>query len=248
MSEDHKLAVTTNAAALSGAFGRYATLVTGKSIADVLREEMKGLAVLLLKLTPSRSRPQGEKALKRDIARSVRPLRPRSIKGSSHWAVEFRRNLREHNDAAVAALMRVSTTFRDAQLVPFTEDLHASAKQGRGTVAKWTGKVTMDVEAFDAYVEKMLPRVGNARGGWVAAVRNFGGNIAAWVSRHSYAGSFRDNLGNPLLGFIEATNASSWAKAGLSDRIVANALRTRTGVIERKIERAEANARQEAFA
>lgn len=247
--EAYKLAVTTNADALNSALARYVAAAPRRAIPDVLREEMKGIARLLTRLTPPRTKIQGEKALRRDLRRAVLPLRPSDFKGDDKWNVEMRKNLRAHAIEAVRTILqRSASRLRSAELVPFSESLHTSARRRGFNVPTWTGKATMDVGAWDEYAAKMLPRVGNARGGWAAAVTHFGGTVAAYIRRHAYAGAFRDSLGNPLLGFIESTNRSTWAKAGLSDRIVANTLRTRAEVILRKVERAEAEARREAFA
>lgn len=243
-----RLRFELDATEFNNRLARYVALFPGKLPQEILRTEMRGLVRLMMRFTPPNRRTQGEKAMKRDIANAVLPLRPRDFKGEDKWSKAMRENLRANQTEAVRALLgRSRTRLKNAELVSFDPSLHTSVQNRRGNVRRWSGKATIDVGAWDAYVAQMLPRVGNARGGWATALRAMGGTVAAYVGRHSYAGTFRDALSVPVLAYIQTTNRSSWAKAGLADRIVADAFRSRTQTLGAKIARAEAQAQAQAL-
>jgi len=245
MSRSFTLSAQTNVPAFNRALVQYLNL-RPRDVEKFLREEMRGLLKLVMRFTPPENRKQGEKALQRDIENSVRPIRLRSYKGRHAWARAMRLAIRNRNKAAAEVLLRRSgDKMRDVQVVDFNQSVHRNARGTRFRVRRWTRKMTLDVEQFDDYADKMRPRVGNARGGWAASIMQLGGRVALWINRHAYAGGMDDQLKNPVEQFITASNSSTWAKGARSgrsvgnvERVLNNALRSRAGVLQRKLARA----------
>ena len=87
-----------------------------------------------------------------------------------------------------------------------------------------------------SYLRDRQKAIGQAKGGWVAGLEQFGGRVAQWISRHRKFGTVTDKTGHPLVPYWEVENRSRWSSSGDEDRIVANALRQRTSIITQKIE------------
>ena len=73
-----------------------------------------------------------------------------------------------------------------------------------------------------------------------------GGKPPAWVVRHAGrdTGKIEDRSG--MQGYIRMENRSEWAEAGDEDRIVANAIRSRSRSIRESILKAQQRAAEKA--
>lgn len=219
-------------------------------VADALRVEMRALLRLVMTFTPPKTKAQGEKALARDIRRSVIPIRPKEFAGDHPFNVAMRKAIRKKDyDTAEFLLRHTMDKAKDVQVVPFSKDLHRDARGTRFRVRRWSRKMTLDFREWDEYGRYMKPRVGNAKGGWALGLEQLGGTVAGWVKRHAYAGSFIDALKNPVEQYIQSNNSSTWGKGansgrsnGNTGRVIRNALRSRASVIAGKIAKANLEA------
>lgn len=245
MSTTFKLSAQTDVPEFNRALLAWINRHPGR-IKTVLRGEMRSLLRLVMRFTPPARKKQGEDALERDINNAVRPLRLKDFRGSHSWARNMRRAIRDQDMEVAQILMRRSSPKHSGlTVVPFSPELHLNARGIRNRVRKPTGFATLDEQDFDAYVDEMLPRVGNAKGGWAKGLLALGGTVADWVRRHEYAGEFEDRLesSNPS---ITVANKSSWGKGersgrsnGNADRVVRNALRSRGETLAKKLAKAQ---------
>lgn len=214
----------------------------------VLRTEFKALMRLTGTFTPPKTKKQGEAALRRDVENAVRPIRASAFDSDTKYDRAVRKALAKGDYETLQIIFSRSSDrdLKRAQIVRWSPELHRRAQNRRKNVRKWTGLATPDVAQEDAYIAGLLPRVGNAKGGWAAGLMGVGGTPPKWVARHAYAGTFKDALDNPLLGFIEARNRSTWAKSGLDDRVIGNAMRSRSNVLVEKMRKATADAQRKA--
>lgn len=235
-----RFSADTNVPEFNANFLRWVNTRPGR-ISSAMRDEMRSMLRILMQITPPKTRAQGRAALLRDIGRAVRPLRVRNFTGRHAWAKAMRKAIRERdNDTAQTLLRRTKGPLARAEVVPFTKDVHRRARDRRFRVAKWTGRMTTEADEWDAYVQRMRGRVGEAKGGWATGLLAMGGSASQWVKVHSYAGEFVDALKDPSAPYIQATNRSSWAKGGDDSRTVRNTLRIRARILGEKIAKADA--------
>lgn len=190
-----------------------------------LRKQSRLLGQRLIQFTPPNTRAQGRAAVQRDIHRAVRPLRRQDFKSK-----KLQKLLRERSYSGLQIVFDKLKTgdLRGAQVKPFSPDLHQRARDRRGRVTRWRKVVTPDVEDVKAYIERVQANVGEAKGGWANLVTRLGGSVAQWIEVHSDAGQFEDKAGDLVNAYIRIDNNSEWAGAGDEDRVVANAIRSRT--------------------
>lgn len=193
-----------------------------------LRFQGRQMASLLIKLTPPRNRSQGRKAVQRDIRRAVRPLRYQDFDNKT-----VKEAVRSRNYEALRAIFaRSSGVLHNAQVEAFTPELHRKAQDRRGRVRRWKRVVTPDADAVKFYIASVQHLVGQGKGGWAAALMDLGGKPAQWIANHAESGTIEDKADNPVSAYILMTNRSRWASGGDDDRIVENAIKTRTDAIK----------------
>lgn len=220
-------------------FARYKRFTTARA----LRFEGRQLAALLIKLTPPRNRSQGRAAVSRDIRRAVRPLRPQDFDSPKLKALI---RARDYAGLQIVFQRIERGEFRNALVKAFDPSLHRDAQKSRGRVLKSTGVVTPDSDLVRDYIKKIQDNVGGGKGGWAESLIHLGGKTAAWISRHRNQGSVEDKADNAVSAYIKMSNESEWAEGGDEDRIVANAIRTRTTAIRTALVKALQQAKQQA--
>lgn len=220
-------------------FARYKRFTT----AQALRFEGRQLAGLLIKLTPPRNRSQGRAAVARDIRRAIRPLRPQDFDNP-----KIKSLIRARDYAGLQVVFRRMERgeFRNALVVAFDPAIHRDAQQSRGRVLKAKGVVTPDSDLVRDYIRKIQENVGGGKGGWAESFLHLGGKPAAWISKHRNQGEVEDKADNAVSAYIKMSNESEWAEGGDEDRIVANAIRTRTTAIRTALIKATEKAKQKA--
>jgi hypothetical protein len=235
-----RFAADTNVPDFNANFLRWVNRRPGR-VATAMREEMRSLLRTVMTITPPKTRAQGRAALLRDIGRAVRPLRVRNFTGRHAWAKAMRKAINERdNETAQTLLRRTKGPLSKAEVVPFTKEVHRRARDRRFRVHRWTGRMTTEADEWDAYALRMRGRIGEAKGGWANGLIAMGGTTSQWARAHAYAGDFVDALKDSSAPYIQATNRSTWAKAGDDNRTMRNALRIRARVLGDKIAKAEA--------
>jgi hypothetical protein len=217
----------------------------GTTLPKALRFEGRQLALRLVRLTPPRTLSQGRKAVARDIQRAVRPLRP-----ADFTSKRIRKLIRKRDYSgleAVFARFPQGSDLRGVSVVePNFPQMHEEARASRGRVHKFQRKVTPAADKVREYIRTVQSRVGRGRAGWGVSLIALGGKPQAWVVRHANrnTGVFEDRA--DVAGYIRMENRSEWAEAGDDDRIVANAIRSRTRNIREAIVKAQAEAAKKA--
>lgn len=213
----------------------------GTLLPKALRGEGKQLASRLVRFTPPKTLSQGRKAVARDIERAVTPLKPGNFDSK-----RIRQLIRKRDHAGLEA---VFANFPDRSLLhgvsvvdPRFPAMHQEARDRRGRVRRFQRVVTPDGDKVRNYIRKVQGRVGRGRWGWAIALQALGGKPQAWVVRHADRGLGRLEDRSNVEGYIRMENRSEWAKAGDEDRIVANAVRSRTRSVRESILKAQEQA------
>lgn len=214
------VSVQVNADVFNDAVRRYVKEL-GVQLPKAMRTQARLLFARIIQRTYPKTRAQGRKAVARDIGRAVRLLSPSDFESPS-----IQRLIRKRDYAGLQAVFERSGTH--LRVVPFHPALHQDARDRRGRVRKETGIVSLDREEVRAYIRRQQDHVGRAKGGWADAIQAAGGNPAQWIARWATVGRVEDRLTDPVVSFIRAVNLSEWAQSGDEDRIVADALRSRS--------------------
>lgn len=198
-----------------------------------MRKQSRLLFGRILANTFPQTRAQGRRAVARDIENAIRPLNP-----SAFNSIEIRRLIRKRDYDGLQRVFQRSQDrdYRRAKVVPFSPDLHQKARDRRGRVQRWAGMVTPDWDEVRDYIKSQQELVGRAKGGWTAAFIAAGGRPASWVARWASTGEVDDRLTDPVVAYIKAENRSEWAAHGDDDRVVSDALKSRTKDILTDIE------------
>lgn len=230
-------------------------VVAGVSFCDALRQQGKLLIERIIQgpkgasgsygiATPPNSLAQGMAAVRRDIYHAVYPVQ---AKGFQNPQIRRRVSKAERSGdlKALEAMARngaFGPGLRGAVFAKFRPDMHTEQRDRRGRVlARKVWKyATTDTEWLRAYVKAVQQHVGQAKAGWVRALKALGGKPRDWYDKPgSYSsGEVEDKLkpGNPKPTFT-ATNRSAWASIGDEDRIVAHAMAYREKMMAADIER-----------
>jgi hypothetical protein len=217
----------------------------GTLLPKALRSEGRLLATRLVRYTPPKTRSQGRKAVARDIQRAVRPLR-----AADFSSLRIRKLIRQRDYAgleAVFARFPQGSELHGVSVVePKFPEMHQQARASRGRVLKFQGRVTPDADKVRDYIKTVQDRVGRGRSGWAVSLLSLGGKPSGWIVRHAKrdTGTFEDRV--DAQGYMRMENRSEWAEAGDEDRIVANAIRSRTRNVREAIAKAQARAAEKA--
>jgi hypothetical protein len=217
----------------------------GTLLPRALRGEGRLLATRLVRFTPPKTRSQGRKAVARDIQRAVRPLRPADFS-----SLRIRKLIRKRDYAGLEAVFERFPQGSELHGVSVVEprfpDMHEEARGSRGRVLKFQKRVTPDADKVRAYTKTVQERVGRGRSGWAVSLLALGGRPSGWILRHAKrdTGAFMDRVDST--GYMRMENRSEWAEAGDEDRIVANAIRSRTRSVRESIAKAQARAKEKA--
>lgn len=217
----------------------------GTLLPKALRGEGRLLANRLVRYTPPKTLSQGRKAVARDVQRAVRPLRPADFSSQ-----RIRKLIRKRDYAGLQAVFTrfpQGSELRGVSVVePKFPEMHEQARSSRGRVLKFQGVVTPDADKVREYIRTVQGHVGRGRSGWAVSLLALGGKPSAWVLRHAKrdTGLFEDRV--DAQGYIRMENRSEWAEAGDEDRVVANAVRSRTRNVREAILKAQARAAEKA--
>lgn len=217
----------------------------GTLLPKALRSEGRLLASRLVRFTPPKTLSQGRKAVARDIQRAVRPLQ-----AADFTSQRIRKLIRKRDYAgleAVFARFPQGSELHGVSVVePKFPEMHEQARASRGRVLKFQRRATPDADKVRDYIRTVQGRVGRGRSGWAVSLLALGGKPPAWVLRHAKrdTGLFEDWI--DARGYIRMENRSEWAEAGDEDRIVANAVRSRTRSLREAIAKAQARAAEKA--
>jgi hypothetical protein len=238
-----KLSLDSNAENYSRALREFIQFY-GIEIPKALRYQSRLLAQEFIRKTPAKTRAQGRNAAQRDIQRAVRPLRARDFKSKDIRALIRKRDYKALE--IVFSRFAASSGLSNVSVVPFDPKLHQQARDRRGRVQSFKRKVTPDTDALKNYIAQIKTHVGQAKGGWAAALIALGGKPAAWIAQHAEAGSIED-YSESIRGYIQLTNHSEWAGGGDEDRVITRSLRSRSIAMLSDLARAQERAAKKSF-
>ena len=187
--------------------------------------------------TPPGTRSQGEAALKRDVMRAVKVLRPEHFDDPS--IARAIRNEPYNVLQAMAEKGAFGPRLRHAKFSWFLPWHHKEQRNRRGIVPMKRNylRATTDLVTVTGYIRNLQNMVGQAKGGWVNALEKCGGRAANWISRHKKAGVDQSKFeGDDLKA--SGINLSAWASIGDEDRIVSQAMAGRAQALEAKLKHA----------
>jgi hypothetical protein len=212
------------------------------TIPQGLRYQGRLLGQRLIDFTPPKNRSQGRAAVLRDTVRATHPLKP-----SFFTSAKIRNLVRKRDYAALEAVFSKfhSGILAGALVFPFAPDLHQKQRDQRGRVRRDARQATPDASEVREYVARIRENVGEGKGGWAASVIALGGHPAQWIAEHKSAGAIEDHAAS-LNSYIRMVNHSRWASGGDEDRIVPNAIRSRTRDIQTYLAKAQSEAKQKA--
>lgn len=215
-----KVSVQVDTEAFNDAVRQYIK-ATRVEVPKAMRTQARLLFGRIIQRTFPRTRAQGRKAVARDIGRAVRVLKPQEFQSKP-----IQKLVRARDYEGLKAVFGRTGTKLD--VVPFSPRLHQDARDSRGRVRKPQPVATPDREEVRDYMKERQDLVGRAKGGWVAAFRAAGGSPSAWVARWDRVGQAEDRLKDPVAAFIRSENASEWAEHGDDQRVVRDAMDSRT--------------------
>jgi hypothetical protein len=185
---------TVDASGFSRSLARYATLVqNGAPRSEIVRNQMKFAVRAIIDLTPFETLAQGRAVVRRDLLLAMHPYGGEDGSFSRIRNDSLRNRLRnylrnEDYDKIKEVWSKIGAR-SGLKMMDFSEALHHSAQDRRGHVNSDKGILVPQINAWNAYLDKLRAAVGRARGGWAASAAAFGLSLPAWITRHISGGS-----------------------------------------------------------
>jgi hypothetical protein len=183
---------------------------------------------------PPKTRAQGERAIRRDIARAIRAIDPASFDNP-----RLRKALSQATPEQATAILQNIAAFKGLRVERMDPSLHTHRRNRRGRVPRGTRPALVvgreDLRRYSARVEA---RAGYLKSGYVPAAAALGAALPSWITRHGDVGqgSIVKRIGGPgSMHHITITN-----RAGRyfdHARMARDALRSRGNSLETKVRR-----------
>ncbi|MDB6017674.1 MAG: hypothetical protein JWR19_2163 [Pedosphaera sp.] len=219
------------------------------SVRQALKYQGRLMGEKLITLTPPRTQKQGERRVSADIKRIILGVEDLPPLDQAHLVEKGENVVRVFvsKDGTVYGTDR--NLYRPEATMDEISKYHQSqrTKNGRVTSAgtrtrdvgrwKFIEKLVITRDKLDEYIGMVKDRVGRGKGGWATGVIKEGGKVSSWIGRHARtAGTYLDatNDAEPYVLFI---NKSEWASGGDHERIIENAVQSRTRDIHSYIRR-----------
>lgn len=205
----------------------------GITMGQAMRDEGRNLMRLIIRFTPPQTKKQGDNAVRREIQRAVVPMEEQDFDNPRMKSL-----IRTHDYVGLTAVVKkfkATAPAANTDVIRFDGSYHQKQRDTRGRVSRGHSRYSTP-DDMDQYIKERLKAVGQARGGWVPGLEGLGGKAAQWYGRHRQLGEFVDGTKSFINPFFEVTNKSRWANRGDDDRVVANAVRSRTSILARKLE------------
>jgi len=197
----------------------------------VFREETKGIAQQIIKLTPPRNLAQGRRAVENDLSRIV--YAPSSDTVS--W-LPLKNAIAKRNIASAEKLFAnkraPSFTFTTSQSDIAAQHIKMRTRRGRINRGVKPILATFPSEA-KSYIRTVQSRVGWAKGAWVSTLQAAGGTAPSWISKYAM------KAGNVIADFGENPKVHAFAhniKIPGYQKLVDTAVATRVRITQRKID------------
>lgn len=209
-------------------------------IATLFEDESRLFLKQVIRLTPPKSKAQGEAAIARDLMKIFTPVNEEmlNIIGSEHGLSAI--------DVWLTTAGGEGKELDWRKIDPSGEgmkDFHNRNRDSRGRTYnlkrqkgdKWYAPYVVSFEDFAAYKAKMIARVGRRKAAWGKSFNALGGKLTNWIARHlaGAKGEYHNTHGNFGSVSIVMINRS----VGISQDLhfVRGALRIRESAIKRRI-------------
>lgn len=224
------------------------SMVTGREIGTVIRQEAKLFVKDVLKLTPpfgtapsteslNAQKKVGERAVERDIRRVFSTLDLTKIR-SPKIKHDLERLVRKGDLEGVRRVLRAMGIPARDVLREADPKLHEGQRDRRGRIQSRKNIWVVKDGSVKRYVREKQKHVGKAKSGWLMAARALGVSVTNWISRHSGAGVFVDRTRDRKKPMVRVGNAVDFIQgSGAELQIVKRALQNRVRNMKAKIER-----------
>lgn len=211
----------------------------GGDVSTIFEDESRRFLQQVIRLTPPKTKAQGEAAIARDLIRIFTPVNEDmlNIIGSEHglsaidvWINTAGGERKELDwrkiDPTGDGMAEFHNRNRDSRGRAY------NLKRQRGD--KWYAPYVVSFEDFAKYRDKMFARVGRRKSGWAKSLAALGGKSASWITRHlgTAPGEYHNayNLDKPSIVMINRA-------PGIAQdvHVVNSALRIRQQAISKRI-------------
>lgn len=217
-----------------------ALMGSGADVSTIFEDESRLFVKQVIRLTPPKTKAQGESAIDRDMMKLFEPVNGDFLDDLviEHGA----NNIDTWLTSAGGEKKHIKFTYVDNTGGPM-KNFHYRNRDSRGRAYSlkrqrdpgiWYAPYVVSYENFTAYANKMKARVGRRKAAWAVSLTKLGGKVASWINRHvsgakgEYHNSF--NLEKPSIVMINR------APGIMSDeRIVRSALRARHQAIGKRL-------------
>jgi len=186
--------------------------LTGKSVEDVVREELGSMARTIIRYTPPTNVKQGKDAVERDIRKLF--TSPKDLFPNGAKITRLKQLIDQQQWNSAADFIANIPAFQKLKVADSVDtSLHQQyRKNGRVRTKSGPFVLIRDPAVLKAYIQAMQQHVGKAKSAWLAAVSKYGGSaVAAWISKHGTTeGAVIDALRDGS-GFVEALTGNPGA-------------------------------------
>lgn len=198
----------------------------------VIKEEAKGIASQIIRLTPPRNLAQGRKRVLGDLRRIVYAPEAEDVKWQPLQAALKGRDV----EAAKALFAKKRPpTFTFTTNPGDIRAQHLRMRNNRGRVNPGVRPILASFAREGmAYIRDVQSRVGWAKAAFARTLIVAGGTVPAWIARHA------DKAGRAIANFGEnpsVTAIGNNVKIPGYQKLVDTAVRTRVRITQRKIDR-----------
>jgi len=225
--------------------------VTGRSAADLIRQQARLFVTDVLRLTPPRHRHPlhenfayqrrvGQAAVGRDIRKvfvSVENLGVVKQPQNQKLGDRLRKLSRAGNIAGVTAILRNIGIANPKVLASAQASVHKAARDRRGRVGKGNGHFVLSEASIKRHIKVAQSHVGRWKAGWMNSARHLAVKVPRWISEHSQPGVFVDTTNHRTQPGMLMGNSVPRAEIGGDLNIIETALRIRERNMKRMAER-----------
>lgn len=212
----------------------------GGDVEAIFRDEARLFLAQVIRLTPPKTKQQGEDAIKRDLMKIFTPVNEDFL---DDLIIEH-----GHNNIDAWIESSIDGTRKHIQFDYASNtggemaDFHQRNRDNRGRTRNlkrmasgWYSPFAVSFENFAAYRDKVLKRVGLRKSGWAKSLIGLAGKVTGWINRHVSEGKAPGELHLTVGEKPSMTMINRAPGIGNDLRIVRNALRIRNEAIGKRL-------------
>lgn len=227
------MSVVLDDAVFQQRISRLAAAIPRELAGALLRDESKQFVRQVVKFLPPKTLSQGQRAVARDVNRTMRILDPEAFRSKS-----IRKLLATGSLAAIREFTSRVPKLKGLTVAEFSPTLHTTKRNAYGRVSPKTRPTLLhyrDKAALGKYVETVQARVGYLKSGYNPAASGLGLTLPGWIRKvpNVGQGALRIAIGKPV-GMQEIVITNRAGRYRDHPRVVRDALRSRTKAIRTK--------------